>query len=233
MIFYGVNPGIEALRAEFPLQHIYIDTRKKNPAVSKVEQLAKQNAVPVKRLPDLRSLTKSPVHQGVCAECEELGTTPLPDGPIDADLVVMFDGIEDPHNFGAALRVCEGLGVRHVIYHKGNSSGITPAAVKVSTGAVFHLNLYHSNLNTAMKKLKRERVSINVLDGSGDLSIYDWQPQSPACLVIGSEGKGVRFAILRQADQVLQIPMHGHVNSLNVSCALSATLAVVAGKAKQ
>jgi 23S rRNA (guanosine2251-2'-O)-methyltransferase len=233
MIFYGINPIMEALRAQHPLQHIYVVDRKSSPAITKILNLAKREGVLIRRVPDMRGITKSPDHQGVCAECDDLGTTTLPLQPIDADRIVMLDGIEDPHNFGASLRVCEGMGVRDVIYHKGNSSGITPAAVKVSTGALFHLNLYHSNLNSAIKKLKYDGVAIVVLDGGGDTTIYDWEPTQPYCLVIGSEGKGVRFAIQRQADLVLRIPMRGNLNSLNVSCALTAALAVTGGGRQQ
>ena len=112
MIFYGINPIMEALRAQHPLQHIYVVDRKSSPAITKILNLAKRQGVLIKRVPDMRGICKSPDHQGVCAECEDLGTTTLPLKLIDVDRIVMLDGIEDPHNLGASLQVCEGRAFR-------------------------------------------------------------------------------------------------------------------------
>ena len=136
----------------------------------------------------------------------------------------MFDGIQDPHNFGASIRVSEVLGFNNIIFYKGDSCGITPSAVKASAGGIFHVNLYQSNLNSAMKKLITWGFSIYVLDGKGDILLPQVQLEKKVCLVIGSERKGVRFSIKRQADKIVKIPMYGKLNSLNLSCALSAVL---------
>ena len=125
---------------------------------------------------------------------------------------------------GAALRVCNCFGFDTVIYHQGNSSGLTSAAVKVSTGAAFHLHIYHSNLNTAVRRLKDDGYTLYALEARTDTTIYDCALPDKFALIIGSEAKGVRHAIKRLVDDIVTIPMRGNVDSLNVSCVLSATL---------
>ena len=100
--------------------------------------------------------------------------------------------------------------------------------IKVSAGAVFHLRLHRCNLNTAMKTLQDQEYEVIVLEGSSDHSIYDLKVPKKFCLVIGSEHRGVRHAIRRSAEHLVKIPMRGKVESLNVSCALTAALAVMA-----
>ena len=105
---------------------------------------------------------------------------------------------------------------------------MTAVAAKTSAGALFHVNLYSSNLNKAVQFLKSKEFSILALDAGGESTIYDLDLPEKFCLVIGSEGKGIRYNIINEADVILSIPMKGKVNSLNVSCALSATLCQLA-----
>ncbi len=232
MFFYGINPVIESLQSLHVPERIYVAEGKANPGINKILKLAAGRDVPIKRVPRVDKLCGSRDHQGVGAEIADLGVRSLPETGFDSDHIVMFDGLQDPHNFGAALRVCEAFGFRTVIFHKGNSSGVTAAAVKVSAGAVFHLSLYISNLNTAVKKLKREAYAIYCLDGKGPTDVFQLQAGPKFCLVIGSESDGVRFAIQRQADATVRIPMHGRIESLNVSCALSAALAAITARGR-
>jgi 23S rRNA (guanosine2251-2'-O)-methyltransferase len=230
MIFYGINPVLESLRSPYTPERVYVEQGKgkSNPRINGIIKLARESGIVVETVADLRQLCRSSQHQGVAAEISGLGMRPLEEVSILGDQVLMLDSIQDPHNFGAALRVCDALGFPDVIYFKGNSSGVTPAAIKVSTGAVFHLNLFQSNLNRAIKRLKEAGYRIVVLEAEGDASIYDADYSGKLCLVMGSEGAGVRHNILRQADQVMSIPMSGHVTSLNVSCALTAVLSEMA-----
>jgi 23S rRNA (guanosine2251-2'-O)-methyltransferase len=226
MIIYGVNPVIEALRANWPLTELTVASGKRGDGIARVEALAQEKAVPVRQTRDISKLTEgNRAHQGVCARMAREPAVPLPNTSLAVDRWVMLDGIQDPHNFGAALRVCECFGFHHVIYHRGNSCGVTPTAIKVSAGAFFHLTLYVSNLNAACRRLQRDGVHICVLDGAAELSLDDAELPTPYCLVVGSEGRGVRHAIRRLADTACAIPLYGRINSLNVSCALTAALA--------
>jgi len=233
LLFYGLNPVREALRSRYRPTEVLIEQDKSNPRLADIAKLAQALAVPVRQVPRLDALCgRGVVHQGVAAHlkyrelCADFNAA-----AITASRYVMFDGINDPHNFGAALRVAEVFGFHDIIFYKGNSSGITPAAIKVSTGAVFHLNVYVSNLNNAIKRLKDAGVAIIAMDGEAPTSLYTTELPERYCIVVGAEDEGVRFAIKRQADLLLRIPTLGKVSSLNVSCALSATLGECARQA--
>ncbi len=228
MIFYGINPLLESLHSPFKPQRIYVQQGKENPRINGILKLATELNIPIEYVPNLDRVCGDRVHQGVAGEFEQFPRYVLRDDTLLNDQVVVFDGIQDPHNFGAAMRVCDAFGFPDIIYHKGNSSGLTPAAIKVSTGAVFHLRLFISNLNNAVKMLQDRGYRICPLEANGTQSIYDADYSGKFCLVIGSEGAGVRNNILRQADTTLTIPMYGKISSLNVSCALSAVLCQIA-----
>ena len=225
MIIFGINPIIESLHSERRPDSIYVQSGKRNKRLSHVVGMAERFNIPVNVVDSMDKICgRNVVHQRVAGEFSVKLTQSLKSLPSDVDRVVLLDGLEDPHNFGASLRVCEVFGFPHVIFHKGNSSGLTSIAAKSSAGAVFHLNLYSSNLNQAIKHLKDSGFSIICMEAQGAESIFDVELPSKYCLVVGSEGKGVRHNIREQSDKVVNVPMRGRVNSLNVSCALSATL---------
>ncbi|MCF7854492.1 MAG: RNA methyltransferase [Candidatus Pacebacteria bacterium] len=228
MIIYGINPLLESLHSSLKPRRVMIQKGKSNPRIQGIQKLAAQNTIPIDMVANLEKLCGSSQHQGVAGDVSGLGETHLTDTTQLADQVVMLDSIQDPHNFGASMRVCDAFGFTDVIYHKGNSSGVTPAAVKVSTGAIFHLRLFESNLNKAVKWLTSRDYRLCVLEAEGNVTIYDADYTGRICIVMGSEGFGVRHNILRQANQVMSIPMRGHVSSLNVSCALTAVLSEIA-----
>jgi 23S rRNA (guanosine2251-2'-O)-methyltransferase len=225
MIIFGINPILESLQSDRKPETLYIQSGKRSKRLDHVVNMAEKLAIPVEIVDNLEPLCgRNVVHQRVAGRYADTFTQQLKKLPQDVDRIVLFDGLEDPHNFGAGLRVCEVFGFPHIIFHKGNSSGLTSVAAKSSAGAVFHVNLYVSNLNQAVKLLKEWGYTIICLEAEGAESIFDVELPERFCLVIGSEGKGVRHMIREQADKVVKIPMHGRVNSLNVSCALSATL---------
>ena len=224
MIIYGVNPVREALRSTHPPLRVWLEQKRDNPRQVEIARLADHLRIPLQRLPQLDRLTGSQEHQGCAADLGERGPLDLDDLPADCQRLVMLDGLQDPQNFGAALRVCEVFGVPDIIYHRGNSCGVTPAAIKASAGAFHHLRLYESNLNRACQRLHDLGYTLAILEAQGDLALPDWHPTGKVCLVMGSEGAGVRFNLRRQGDLRLSIPMAGKVDSLNVSCALAVAL---------
>lgn len=224
MIFYGINPVLEALRSDRLPARIFISKHKKSPSLAKIRDQAKRRSIPLDELDNLQQVCTSKETQGVCAELAGGETKRFDLEELSADRLVMLDGLQDPHNFGAALRVCEVFGYRDVIFQKGNSCGVTAAAIKASAGAYFHINLYQAGLNNAVKRLKDSGYTIVACDGTGEAEITSVRLEGKACITVGSEQKGVRFAIKRQADHVVRIPVAGQVNSLNVSCALAVAL---------
>lgn len=229
MIIYGINPVSEALRADVPVRTIYVQSGKdKNRRIAGILSAAERHGQTVKTLPDLQSVCKSQDHQGIAADLGRELDQVLPLDPPPGDQLVILDGIQDPHNFGACLRVCEVFGFPNVIYHQGNSSGLTSAAIKVSAGAAFHVNLYHSNLNRAVRGLQDRGYAIITLAADAETSLYEAELPEKFAVVMGSEGDGVRHAIRRLADTSWRIPIRGRLDSLNVSCALSATLSEMA-----
>lgn len=230
MIVYGINTVSEALHAGVPMKALYLQEGKDaNKRIAGILGAAQRLGIPVEPQPDLERLCGTREHQGLAAELGGNLDRPLPLDPPPSPHLVMLDSIQDPHNFGACLRVCEVFGFPHIIYHQGNSSGITPAAIKVSAGAAFHVKLYLSNLNRAVLALQERGYKILILDAAPEYpSLYDIVLPEKFCLVMGSEGEGVRHAIRRLADGGVRIPIRGRLDSLNVSCALSATLSELA-----
>jgi 23S rRNA (guanosine2251-2'-O)-methyltransferase len=224
MLYYGINPLMESLQSEHLPEVVYVERGKSNARVDNILRTAERHGIPIEYVPDMNRLCDSTSHQGVAARLGDSLQRKLTELSHLSDHILLMDSIQDPHNFGAALRVCDAFGFHDVIYHTGNSSGLTPAAIKVSAGAAFHLNLWLSNLNSAVKRLKGAGYRILALDADSDQTIFSADYGSKFCLVIGSEGKGIRHNIRMEADAVLSIPMAGRVTSLNVSCALSAVL---------
>ncbi len=225
MLIYGINPISESLHSKTLPLSILIQEGKDNKRINHLRRLAEEKGIPIEISRDLTRLCgRQAVHQGIAAEFSEDWAKPIETLPQDVTRLVIFDGIRDPHNFGAALRACEVFGFQHVLYHEGNSSGLTPVAAKTSSGAIFHLNLYVANLNKAMQYLKDRKFTIYAMDAGGDHTIYDVPLDGPFCLVIGSEGDGIRYNIRQASDAIVSIPMVGKINSLNVSCALTSAL---------
>jgi 23S rRNA (guanosine2251-2'-O)-methyltransferase len=225
MLFYGINPVIESLRTDRPPHQIYVKKGKSNPGIDTICRLAERRGVAVEHVRDMEPLTKAREHQGVCAEIDEKALFVSIDTVMNADQIVMLDGVQDPHNFGASLRVCEVLGFHHILFQQDNSCGLTPAAIKASAGAAFHVKLAYGKLNKLARQLDERGTRIIALENKAEHSIYSVELPKKFCVVVGSESKGVRFGI-RQLDvaELVRIPMHGRVNSLNLSCALSLSL---------
>ncbi|MGE5480757.1 MAG: 23S rRNA (guanosine(2251)-2'-O)-methyltransferase RlmB [Chloroflexota bacterium] len=140
-------------------------------------------------------------------------------------ILVALDEIADPHNLGAIARSAEGCGVAGLVLPERNSAPVTPAAIKVSAGALEHLPVAHiGNLAQALSKLKEAGFWTVGTDGSArdfyTAPIYD----KPIVLIIGSEGKGIRPGIAKQCDHLVKIPMRGKVTSLNASVSAGVVL---------
>jgi len=179
----------------------------------------------------LDKLAKTHQHQGVVAEYnapksfQEDDLFELLDKIEGIPLLLVLDGVTDPHNLGACLRTAEGAGVHAVIAPKDNAVGLTPAARKVASGAAETIPFIQvTNLVRTIEKLKKEGIwFIGTSDKStGDLYTYDFK--TPSAIVMGAEGKGLRRLTEEHCDTLISIPMAGQVSSLNVSVATGVCL---------
>lgn len=133
--------------------------------------------------------------------------------------IVIADGINDPHNLGALIRVAEGAGCHGVIIPKRRSATLTSVVSKSSAGALSHLAVAKvPNISTAIEQLKKSGVWIYTAEAGGE-NYEECEVITPAAFVFGSEGEGVSHNVKKNSDFILSIPMRGKINSLNVSSA--------------
>lgn len=180
---------------------------------------------------ELFSLVGSESHQGFVAAVHERGAPTLKElikklGSKKRSLFLMLDSINDPQNLGTLLRAAECFGVDAVIWSKNRGADVTPVVTKASVGASeIVTTIKVSNLSDTVRELKKENffvVTAELKEESQDL--YSFQFPEKVLLIVGSEGEGIRQLLSSLADAKVQIPMHGKINSLNVSQATSVIL---------
>jgi 23S rRNA (guanosine2251-2'-O)-methyltransferase len=220
MIIFGMNPVLEALRSHPDRIHYIAVARGAN--TNRVFDAAKKAGVPLRVLPpDQIDRLARGVHNGVIADVSEASYADFEDIiALDAtNFVVILDGITDPQNFGAILRVAEGFGVNVVVIPEHESVGLTPAAVKASAGASQWVPVAQvTNLARAIEKLKERGYWVYAAAAGGEPpSAIDFTGK--VALVLGSEGKGIRRNVFEHCDRTVTIPMSGRVESFNVATA--------------
>lgn len=213
---------IEALRSGRRRVHEVLDAVGEKGVASE----AAARKVPVKGVPRgrIEDLAPGSSHQGVAARVEPYPYSSLDEILNSPDpLVLVLDGITDPRNLGAILRVADGAGASGVVIPKDRAVGVTPAAVKASAGASEHVRVAReTNLRRALEKMKEAGVWAYAAEGEdkGRSSAYTALDVSgPVAFVLGSEGRGVRRLVREGCDGTVYIPMLGFVSSLNVSVA--------------
>jgi 23S rRNA (guanosine2251-2'-O)-methyltransferase len=140
-------------------------------------------------------------------------------------LVVLLDGVEDPHNLGAVVRSAHALGAHGVVLPRDRAAGVTPAAAKASAGAVEHVAIVRvTNLVRALEELKEAGLWAVGAVPEGERDIASVDLRGPTALVLGGEGQGIRPLVQRTCDHLVRIPMLGRVGSLNASAAAAIAL---------
>jgi 23S rRNA (guanosine2251-2'-O)-methyltransferase len=177
----------------------------------------------------LAQLAGSPRHQGVVARVTALPARHSLDDVLDAvqgaPLVLALDGVTDPHNLGACLRVADGAGAHAVIAPKDHAVGLNATVAKVASGAAESVPyLMVTNLARALNELKERDIAIVGLSDDADASVYDLDLTGPTAFVLGAEGPGMRQLTRKTCDRLVRIPMAGAVESLNVSVAAAVCL---------
>ena len=229
MIVYGINPVLEALRAG-RVTAVRMGERG-GERMRELLTLANERGVKLQRVaPDvLDRQARGGVHQGVVADVEERSTDysvdELVGGAAAAPLIVVLDGIEDPHNLGAILRTADAAGVDGVVIQSRRSAALGGAAAKASAGAVAHVKIAEVvNIARAIDELKTAGVWTMGLAGEAATSYDAIDFTLPSAIVLGAEGSGLRRLVRERCDYLTAIPMRGHVGSLNVSVAAGITL---------
>ena len=244
MIVYGINPVIEALRAGRVTELRIVDAasgarrsdvasgfgRKINDRLQHLLELAGEQGVRVKRVPPelLDRESNRGVHQGVVADVaqvESYSVEELVRAAKATPLLVVLDGIEDPHNLGAILRTADAAGVDGVVMQSRRSAALGGAAAKASAGAVAHVKIAEVvNIARAIEELKQRGVWTVGLAGDAPTTYDAIDFTLPTAFVLGAEGSGLRRLVRERCDRLASIPMLGHVGSLNVSVAAGITL---------
>ena len=221
MIIYGINPVLEALRAG-RVKELRVSQRS-DERLRELLALAGDGGVPVRRVPQdaLDRDSRRGVHQGVVAEVEDLEAYSVEDlvrGARGVPLIVVLDGIEDPHNLGAILRTADAAGVDGVIIQSRRVAALGGAAAKASAGAVSHVKIAEVvNIARAIEELKELGVWTVGLAAESQTSYDSIDFTAPSAIVLGAEGVGLRRLVRERCDFLAAIPMAGHVGSLNVS----------------
>ena len=224
----GKNPIIEILKSDRSVNKIYIADGMQKSVVQNITSLAKERGVVISYVPrkKLDQMADSSNHQGVVAEIAAYDYYELDEllnvinKKSDLPFVLMLDGIEDPHNLGSILRTADVVGVDGVIIPKRRASGLTSTVAKTSAGAIEYVPVSRvTNLAQTIEILKEKGYWIVGTDAKAKEKYTDVDYKMPICLVIGSEGKGVSRIVKDKCDFFVNMPMKGHVNSLNASVA--------------
>jgi 23S rRNA (guanosine2251-2'-O)-methyltransferase len=229
MIIYGINPVIEALRTG-RVRRVRVAARGDKRA-EEIFALARQHGVRVERV-DAAALDRDArggVHQGVVAELEpprDYSIEELVDGAApDAPLLVVLDGVEDPHNIGAVLRSVDAAGAHGVVRQARHAAPLDGVAMKASAGAAATVRIATVvSIARAVEELKAAGVWTVGLAGDAEDRYDTVDLTLPTAIVLGAEGSGLRRLVRERCDRLVSIPMGGTVSSLNVSVAAGVVL---------
>jgi len=223
---YGINPVFEALRAKRDIKVLYVSPGRQE----KILQIMREAAfrgVPVQNPdPDFFDNTFPKGHQGVAARVSQKGYMNLddllaiPSGENETPLFVILDCIEDPRNLGAILRSVDAAGAHGVVIQAYRSAGLGPEVAKSSAGAVEYVPVaVVANIKHALHRMRKEGITVIGAETDARTSLWDMDLTVPLCIVIGSEGRGMRKTVREHCDLIANLPMRGKINSLNVSVA--------------
>ena len=218
IIIAGKNTVTEAIKVGRKVHELYIQQGTNKDIID----LANKKHIKVVELPkfEIKKILP-PANQGVGAKVADYTYKSL-ESVLSKEkqnkVLIMLDGLEDPHNLGAILRSCDAFGMDGIIIPKNRSVKLNATVAKVSTGAIEHVDVIEvTNLTNTIKQLKKENFWVVGTDADTEQTIHDINVDANLLVVIGSEGKGISRLVKENCDYVVKIPMVGHVNSLNAS----------------
>lgn len=227
-LVYGLH-AVRALLARHPerVRQLRIAERREDPRARELEQLARARDITVTRV-SAQSLQQSlgeVAHQGVAAEITPLAAWSEDDllealGRTSEPVLLVLDGVQDPHNLGACLRTADACGVLAVVVPRDRAAQLTPAVRKVAAGAAETTPLVSvTNLVRTLKLLKQSGLWVYGADADAPQAAYEADLGGGAVLVLGAEGSGLRQLTRQSCDVMVRLPQLGAVESLNVSVA--------------
>ncbi len=226
MIIEGKNSVIEALKSNVTFNKLMVS---KTTSIDGLMDLAKSKGLRVEFVDKkvLDKISPSGAHQGIIAyvvDYEYSSLEKILSKNKDSHFLILLDGIEDPHNLGSIIRVCECAGVDGIVIEKQRACAVNETVVKVSAGAVNHIDIARvTNLNNTIRELKDVNIWCYACE-LGGVDLYKTNLTGNIAIVIGSEGRGIGKLTRELCDGVITLPMFGKVNSLNASTATSAVV---------
>lgn len=226
-VLVGRHPVREALRAERSISRIWVQEGANEGSLGEIKGLARTRGVPVHSLPRIRldEVAGRLPHQGIVAFVAVRPLLSLEDveelvKASDEPLVLILDGIQDPHNVGAILRVANAVAATAVIIPSRGAAGLTPTVAKASAGAVEYVSVASViNIAQAISRLKQLGLFIYAADPTAPVLYHQVNWNGSIGLVIGSEGSGLRPLVRERCDGLVRLPMLGQVASLNAAAA--------------
>ncbi|MCG8436089.1 MAG: 23S rRNA (guanosine(2251)-2'-O)-methyltransferase RlmB [Gammaproteobacteria bacterium] len=232
-IIYGIHAVQAALDGNSSLIELWVQDNRRDERTRRICDAAARKNITVHRATraTLEELAGSPKHQGVCARVAQFSSNApvdvfsLLDAIEEPPLLLILDGIQDPHNLGACLRTANAAGVHAVIAPKDKAVGITPTVRKVASGGAEDTPFFAvTNLARCLRDLKERGVWLAGTAEDAGQVLYEADLKGPLGLVMGAEGKGLRRLTREQCDFLVCLPMSGRVESLNVSVAAGVCL---------
>ena len=224
---FGRHAVVEALQTPDRVNRVFIQEGTSGRDAAKVIELAREKGIQVQTVPKtkIEDLVGNTVHQGLVASIAAYEYADLEDVFKKAEekgedpFIVILDGVEDPHNLGSILRTADATGVHGIIIPKRRSASLTATVAKASTGAIEHVPVVRvTNLTQTIEQLKARGIWVFGTDMNGT-DYRKWNTSGPLAIVMGNEGKGVSRIVKESVDEMVTIPMVGHVQSLNASVA--------------
>jgi len=226
---YGLHAVQAALeRAPDSVTELWVDNKRHDQRMAQILALAEQAGITVHTVGkrELEAMAAAGRHQGVVARSaapqrfQEADLDALLDRLDTHPFLLVLDGVTDPHNLGACLRSADAAGVQAIIAPKDRAATLTPTAIKVASGAAQTVPFVQvTNLSRTLRDLKERGIWLVGLDGHADQTLYATDLNGPLALVMGAEGQGLRRLTKEHCDFLVNIPMAGTVESLNVSVA--------------
>lgn len=223
----GKNPVKEAIASGVTINKLLVQKDLRDNLSNEIIALAKQNKVRIdfvkKEILDKKSDTKR--HQGFICEtidyeyCDVDDILKVAQDRGENPFIVVLDGLEDPHNFGAIIRTCECAGVHGIIIGEHRCVAVNETVLKTSTGAIMNMKIARvTNINNAIEYLKQNNIWVFGLEVGGQ-DIYKTNLTGAIAIVVGGEGKGVSRLTKQKCDEIISLPLKGKINSLNASVA--------------
>ena len=226
-VVYGLHAVTAALkRRPGSVFEVFLDAGRSDPRARRLADLAKAAGVRMHETSAdrLEGFAKGGRHQGVAAFVEEVelagSLNEVLDDLAEPVFLLILDGVQDPHNLGACLRVADAMGVHAIVAPKDRATGLTPTVHKVASGAAESVPFIPvTNLARTLRELKDRGIWVVGTAGGEGRSLFEAKLSGPLALVLGSEDEGMRRLTRETCDELISIPMLGHVESLNVSVA--------------